>query len=331
MKVFVTGAGGFLGSAVVDALIDRGHHVTAMVRTVPSLCAEAQAKPASRVSYIEGDLRHRAAWCDAAAQSEVVVHLAASFGDFDEQFAVNVVGTANLLAAIDGAESVKRFVHVSTFSVYDYYGLSVGAEISERSLLEAVPAERDAYAQTKIVQEQLVRDTAAAANLQLVVLRPGAIFGPGRLWNGGTALNLGGVAVAVAPRGLMKLTYVKNCADAVALAVDAPAAAGETINIVDDDLPTQREFQRGLAARRLPAPRRVVPLPYRAMRAATDLLGYANRKGFGGRARLPGVFISRRMDSQFKPLRYTNAKAKHVLGWTPRFNWRAALDDIASA
>lgn len=323
MKLFVTGASGFVGAAVVDAAVARGHEVVRLVRR-----ASTDARPG--VTDAEGDIRHLASWGHALAGVDAVVHLAAAKGgDFHTQFATTVLGTEVLLDAMRAA-GVARLVHVSTFSVYDYRALAVGSTLDEQSPVEAHPLDRDEYAQTKLVQEQLVRAFAAAGGA-VTVVRPGAVYGPGNLWNAGMAAVLpGGLGLAFAPLGRLKLTYVENCAEAIVLAAERPEAVGATVNIVDDAVPTQRGFARALRDHGLPVARSV-PVPYRVARAFADLLAAVNLRVAGGRAKLPGIVVPAKLDAQFRPLRYTNAHAREVLGWRPRYTLDEALTRCAAA
>jgi 2-alkyl-3-oxoalkanoate reductase len=322
MKVFVTGASGFLGAAVVDALSARHHDVVRLVR---------RPQPATeRAVDVIGDVRHPAAWIDALRGADAVIHLAAAKGgDFHTQFATTVLGTEALLGAMHTA-GVRRLVHISTFSVYDYRALPIGSVLDEDSPLEARPLDRDEYAQTKLAQEALVRDFAAQGG-EVTVVRPGAIYGPGNLWNAGMVLVLpGDLGVAYSPRGRLKLTYVDNCADAIVLATERREAIGTTLNIVDDETPSQLRYRRAMRRAGLPVPHEL-PVPYRVARAGADVLAFANRRFLGGRAKFPAFAVPAKLDSQYRPLRYPNQRAKQVLGWQPRYDLAQALARIAGA
>lgn len=320
MNVFVTGANGFLGAAVVGALRARGHRVVALVRT-PSSAPAAWATD-DGVSVVQGDLRVPEAWAPSLAGVDAVVHLAAAkSGDFHEQFAQTVGGTEQLLVAM-GDAGVRRLVHISTFSVYEYLGQPIGSRLHEASPLESNPTARDEYAQTKLVQEQLVRGFDG----EIVIIRPGLIYGPDAWWNAGRAMRVAGRWwLLIAPEGILNLTHVDNCAEAIALAVDAPAATGATINVVDDDLPTRRQYERMLRDAGLDHDRSL-PVPYPIAAFGASLLDRINAKWFGGRAKLPGVAVPAKQAARFKPFTYDHDTATRVLGWRPRRTLAEAMN-----
>ena len=317
MKLFVTGASGFVGSAVVAAAIARGHEVVRLVR-------RAEPEGGARVTDAVGDIRHPASWRDSLVGVDAVIHLAAAAGgDFHTQFSSTVLGTEALLGVMRDV-GVHRLVHVSTFSVYDYRSIPVGSLLDESSPIEAHPLDRDEYAQTKLVQEQLVHDFALSGG-EVTIVRPGAVYGAGKLWDAGLAVRLSrGVGLAYSPLARQKLTYLENCAEAIVLAAERPEAIGATVNIVDDDLPTQRGFARAQRRAGFVVPRSV-PVPYRVAILTASTLALVNRRFAGGKAKLPAFVVPAKLDAQYRPLRYSNETAKRVLGWRPRYTLDEAL------
>ena len=323
MKLFVTGAGGFVGRAVVDEARSRGHDVVAMVRSTKAVVETPG------VTMVVGDLRQDGPWVAALATCDAVVHLAASTGDFYDQLASTVLGTERLLAAMSD-NGVKRLVHISTFSLYDYRAIPAKGWLDETSPLELRPEDRDDYTQTKLLQEQLVRNFGSSVG-EVVIIRPGAIYGPGKLWDAGLTVRLfGGTWAAIAPNGRQKLTYVGNCARAIVLAAEVDGAIGQIMNIVDDDLPTQREYAAAMARHGFDVPR-ALPIPYRLAAAGAAAIDKVNRRYFNGRARLPAFIVPAKLDARFKPFQYSNDRAKRVLGWQPSTTLDEALDAIASS
>lgn len=311
MKVLVTGAGGFLGRAVVNAATAAGHDVLALVRAT-STAFEGK----SGVTVLRGDLRQNGSWRDGVGDVDAVIHLVATTGDLPTQFAGTVQATENLIEALP-LSRLKRFVHISSFSVYDLGGIR--GVLDETSPLEARPRERDAYTLTKMWQEQLVVDRCAAAGVPYVIIRPGAIYGPGKTWNFGRAMTMGKTGFVFAPWSTMRLTHVDNCADAIVKAVTADAAVGEVVNIVDDDVPSFGRFHSLCKASGAPVGRRV-SLPWWSVAATGWAVKGVDSLLFKGNAKLPEFLALRRQRAQWKNMRYSNAKAKRVLGWSPRIS-----------
>jgi nucleoside-diphosphate-sugar epimerase len=255
-----------------------------------------------------------------------VIHLAAAkSGDVYTQYAGTVVATENLLRAM-GEAGVRRIVLVSSFAVYDYRRMWSWSRMDEGAPLQDPIPPRDAYSHTKRVQEDLVREAAAAGGWDYAVLRPGAIYGPDNIWTA----RLGFSATPTRWRRIgwfsrLPLTYVENCAEAIVLAAEQPGPMALTLNIVDDDPPTQRRYCAEVFRRLRPPPRRTV-VPLTAVRAAAHAAALANKLLFRGRARLPAVLVPAQLDARFKPLRFSNAAAVSRLGWQPRYSLQQALD-----
>ena len=241
----VTGATGFLGRYVVAEALRRGHEVSAVVRpSADGLAVPGPGHPALRL--VRDDLRRPTGLVDALRSVDVVVHLAAvKGGDFADQFAGTVVATENLLGAMSEA-GVDRMVLTSTFSVYDHRG-SHGT-VDESTPLEAEPLLRDGYAQTKLLQEQLVRRFETEDGGRLTVLRPGIVYGREELWHSCLGVPAGDRFAVIGPAGVMPLAYVENCADAIVTSGERDDTAGVTANVVDGDLPTRWRFARELRA-----------------------------------------------------------------------------------
>jgi UDP-glucose 4-epimerase len=309
MKVLVTGAGGFLGRAVVSEALAAGHTVRAMHR--PASLPPAGTLPAG-VELVTGDLRQPGSWRDALEDLDAVIHCAAAAsGDLPTQLAGTVLATENLLAALPGG--LRRFVHISSFSVYDFAAPRWPAVLGEGTPLEPRPLRRDAYTQTKLQQERMVRTFCAAQGIPLAVLRPGAIYGPGKHWDFGKALSFGPFDLIFAPLSRMRLIHVRNCAAAIVAALEQPDARETVVNLVDDEQPTHWGYHR--RARRAGA--RVglaVPVPYLAVRALGGLAWLASKAFFHGRARLPEWLDLPRQQVRWRPMRYRNTEARRLFG-----------------
>lgn len=329
LRIYVTGSTGFVGSEVVRVAERRGHQVVAVVRPASPVPELGPGSTAARV-----DLRSLDGLAQSLAGVDTVIHLAAAkAGSFPEQFAGTVLATENLLTAMDEAE-VDQLVGVSTFSVYDYRSSRPGTVIDEQSPIDRTPAGRDEYAQTKLIQEDLYRQFGRADDHRLVILRPGMIYGADNLWHALLGAELGPRFLKIGSRATLPMTYVENCAQAMVLAAerlaepDSPAGRetvdGQTINIVDDGLPTQAEYAEAVAQRTEVPPS--VQLPWPLVRTGAGFLALANRRLLDGRAKFPGIAVPDRLEARFKPFRYTNARAKELLGWTPRYGLVEAIE-----
>jgi nucleoside-diphosphate-sugar epimerase len=324
MKLLITGASGFLGKYVVAEAVRQGHRVKAVVRPASSTARLAWADhPAVELARL--DLRQGRGIAEALDGVDGVIHLAAvKGGDFYDRFAGTVLTTENLLAAMDSA-GVKTLVATSTFSVYDYFTPRINRVIDEAFPTETQPEYRDAYAQTKLIQEAMMQDWATDRSAALTLIRPGMIYGREALWNACHGADFGAKWLLIGPGATIPVTYVENCAEAIVLAVGNPAAVGEIINIVDDNLPTRRRFTAALV-QRTEAPPQVIPVPWPVMRGVSSLAWFVNQQLLKGKARLPGLLIPASLDARLKPFRYTNTKAKAVLNWQPRHTLETALD-----
>jgi nucleoside-diphosphate-sugar epimerase len=324
MKMLVAGASGFLGQHVVREALSRGHQVRTVVRPAGKLENLPWAED-ERLELAQVDLRSRAGLVEAMDGVDLVVHAAAAkSGDLYAQMAGTVVATENLLWAMEQA-GVKRLVAISTFSVYAYSRMWCWSELNEDSPVEENAFERDEYAITKLIQERLVREAGARPGWSVTVLRPGVIYGKDNTWTARLgARGDGRTWVRIGAWARLPLTYVENCAEAIVMAAESDAAGGQVLNVVDDQMPTQRRYVNELRKRLHPRPR-IVPVPYLLMRGLASLAWMTN-KLLGGRAKLPGILVPARFNARFKPLRYSNARIKRVLGWTPRYDLAAGLD-----
>lgn len=318
MTTLVTGANGFLGRHVVATLLARGHAVRALVR--PAARVEALGWPAS-VEIVRADLRTAVDLERAFDDVDVLVHLAAAVtGGEDVQFSSTVVGTERLLHAMGGS-ACRRIVLASSFAVYDWS--AIRGTLDEDSPLEPVPDlyERDGYSIAKSWQERVTRRFAAEHGLALTVLRPGFIWGRDHGDIAALGQHVGRFRVVIGPLSRCPLTHVENCADLFALAATDPRAAGQTFNVVDGA--GQRIwFQLGAHLRGTGERSIRIPIPYRPTFALVRL-AYATL--FARNPKLPHILIPARFESRLKPLRYTNRRARRVLGWRPPLDYSECL------
>ena len=326
MRVLITGAGGFLGRATVSSALAAGHEVYALRRPASSNVG-APALPG--LTWIAGDLRQPGDWRAQIAEVEAVIHCAAAAsGDLATQLGGTVLATENLLAALPA--NLRRFVHVSSFSVYDFDDPHFFGLLSEDTSLEARPLRRDAYTQTKLIQEKLVRRYAADRKVSVVIARPGAIYGPGKTWDYGRGLAVGRFDLVFAPLARMRLIHVDNCADALVAALSVPVESELTVNLVDAEQPTHWGFRS--RARRAGAKTGIgVPVPYAAVVALGLSAKLASFLFFRSRARLPELLDPPRQRVRWRPLRYSLSRARSVLGVPQRVSLAAGVSSMVAA
>lgn len=237
MKLFVTGASGFVGGAVVESAIARGDVVVAMSRSERSdeKIKALGAEPV-RSSLDEISSEHMAG-CDA------VVHAAAyveEWGQREDYWKANVTGTGNVLSAARGA-GVKRFVHIGTEAAL-FRGQAM------RNIDESYPYPKSTpflYSETKMEAEKLVL-AANETGFETVVLRPRLIWGPKDQSVLPAVLDMierGRFVWIHKGRAMTSMTHIYNLRHAVFLALDTEKnIGGEVFFVTDDEVHTFKVF-----------------------------------------------------------------------------------------
>ncbi|WP_315781255.1 NAD(P)-dependent oxidoreductase [Bradyrhizobium sp. SZCCHNPS1003] len=318
MKALVTGANGFLGRHVVDALLARGIEVRAMVR--PATRVDALGWPSS-VDIVRADLRTSRDLVRAFENVDVLIHLAAVVaGGEDAQFAGTVGGTERLLEAMAGS-ACRRLVLCSSFSVYDY--TATRDILDESAPLQQTPDvyTRGGYTVAKWWQERVTRRYVEKHGWDLTILRPGFIWGRGHGYLAALGQQIGRHHVVIGPLTRIPMTHVENCADVFALAAADPRAIGQTLNVVDG--PGERvwtylsDYMRGTGERGLR-----LPIPH-WLASSTVRLAFATV--FRRATKVPAILTPKKFDAMLKPLRFDNRKLRDTLGWTPPLDYEQCL------
>ena len=311
MSVFLTGAGGFLGSAIIDAASEDRRDLIALFRPKSGVIADHER---SGLAPVLGDLRQPGAWQEALSRASAVIHCAAApSGDFPTQLAGTVLATENLLASLPA--HLERFVHVSSFSVYDFSAPRIGGRLDEDTPLESRPLRRDAYTMTKLIQERMIRAHCRAMGIPLVVVRPGAIYRHVGDWDHGRALRAGPFDLIFAPLASMRLIHVEDCARAIIAALDAKVCGELVVNLIGDE--TTNHWSHHRRARRSGVDTGIpLPVPYIFIRMAGVAAMVASTLLFKGRARLPELLDLPRQQARWRPLRYSSRRAKAALNWS---------------
>ena len=278
MRTLVTGATGFVGTALVDRLVGAGRFdVRAAVRH------KVSRLPVEVESVVVGDLTPDTVWQQALAGVETIVHLAARVHVMRDTAAdplaefrwVNARGTLNL-ARQAAAAGVRRFVFLSSVKVNGEGTLTPSPSSGGRVYKESdPPAPQDAYGIGKYEAEVGLREIAAETGMEVVIIRSPLVYGPGvkanfqalmRAVARGIPLPLGAI------HNRRSLVALDNLVDFILTCIEHPAAANETFLVSDgEDLSTTELIRR--LARAIGRPARLIPVPTTVLMAGATLLG----------------------------------------------------------
>lgn len=302
--VLVTGASGFVGSRLCQRLAALGQSVRQAVRSVEFVGSEAgDIVPV-------GDIGPQTDWRAALHSVEAVVHLAAHVHRLagadeevdDRYFQVNTLGTEHL--AQEAAKAgVKRFVYLSSIKVHGEFTDAAGDATGGR-FSEADPCCQplDPYGSSKAAAERRLWAIASATGMELVIIRPPLVYGPGVKANFERLLGMvaRGLPLPLASvRNGRSLIFLDNLVDFIVCALQHPAAAGQTFLVSDgEDLSTPELIQKIAGAMGRSA--RLWPCPLPVLSWAGCLLGRS--------AEVRRLCGSLRVDS---------GKAREVLSWRP--------------
>lgn len=344
-RILVTGANGFVGSALCRELIARGYAVRGAVRRkgdfsrrcprrgplpeeaarslTPAPLPDGASRsltlhplPEGEGVFIEvGDIGPDTDWSAALDQVECVIHLAARVHVMKDVAAdplaefrrTNTAGTERL-ARCAAAAGVKRLVYVSTIKVN-------GERTEGRPFTEADPARPDdPYGISKWEAEQALARVGAETGLEIVILRLPLIYGPGVKGNFLTLLNviMRGIPLPLAAvDNKRSLLYLGNAVDALILAATHPGAAGKTFLSSDGQDVSSPELVLKLA-KELDAPGRLLHCPRPLLRLGGRMLGKADA-------------VSRLVES----LQVDSSAIRRELGWEPPFSLEDGLGETA--
>lgn len=302
MKVLVTGANGFVGQALCARLDQAGHQAVPGVRRARGMSGEQV------VGGIDGTTR----WADALEGCQAVVHLAArvhvmrdtATDPLDEFRRTNVDGTLNL-ARQAAAAGVRRFVFISSVKVHGESTLP-GHPFSESD----APAPQDAYGQSKLEAEQGMLTMAQATGMELVIIRPPLVHGPGVRANFQSlmrAVAMGLPLPLAAVDNRRSLVALDNLVDFIVTCIDHPAAANQAFLVSDGEDLSTPELIRQLARAMGRSPR-LFALPMGVLRAVAALTGRQSA-----------------LERVCGNLQVDISKARTILAWSPPQSVREGL------
>jgi nucleoside-diphosphate-sugar epimerase len=327
--VLVTGATGFIGSRLVENLLDRGfRNVRCFARPSSErgrLDDVVVRHPRARIEVVTGNLLSREDCLAATRDAALVFHLAAGTGhkSFPDAFMNSVVTARNLIDASIWRGCVRRFVSVSSFAVYTNTRRPKRAVLDESCPVEERPELRgEAYCFAKVKQDQLVLDYCKRFGLSQVIVRPGYVYGPGKQTiSDRVGISTFGVFLHLGGSNTIPLTYVDNCAEAIALAgLTKGINDGEVFNVVDDDLPSSRQFLRLYKSNVRRFTSFYVP------HAVSYALCYLWERYSGwSNGQLPPAFNRRKWNAYWRKTRYSNERLKTRLHWVPKVSTEEGL------
>ena len=306
MKILVTGAAGFTGRFLCPYLSKHNHTVVPVVRAASGIETEVVVE----------NIGASTNWLEAIGSCDAVIHLAARVhvmydGAQDPLALYRATNTdATLNLARQAAEAgVKRFVFISTIKVN-----GEGRDAPYREIDAAAP--EDAYAISKWGAEQGLRQIELETGLEVVILRPPLIYGPGvkanflrlmQLIQKGWPLPLGAID------NRRSLLYLGNFVDAIRLCIEHPVAAGKTFLVDDGQTVSTPELIRAIA-KAMNQPARLLPVPVTLLQLAGWMTGRSTAV-----SRLTGSLY---MDSQ---------AIRSQLDWVPPYSMQAGLAQTVAA
>lgn len=292
--ILITGASGFVGCRLGSRLEAEGRNVR---------CAVRNPSPIENAVVVD-DLGPDTQWNKALRDVNTVIHLAArvhvmrdtAVDPFAEFRRVNVAGTLNLARQVVAA-GAKRFIFISTVKV-NGEETTFGRPFTSEDL--ASP--QDAYGISKHEAEEGLRHLAEDTGLEVVIIRPPLVYGPGvkgnfhsmmRWINKGIPLPLGAI------HNQRSLIALDNLVDFIVTCIDHPAAANQTFLVADgEDLSTTDLLRR--VGQAMGKPARLIPVPMSVLKFGARLLGKQA--------------MAQRLCGN---LQVDISKAREVLGWSP--------------
>ena len=326
MRVVITGISGYLGGQIAEALAQRGHDIIGILR------------PTSRTDHLRGypfELRiamldNSSPLRDALRGADVVIHSAAkvhslgTWREFDESI------IAATRCTLDAAVSVgvPHFIQMSSVGVYGFPSSPTAVPFDE-SCPHGDIHRWNYYSRAKAEAEKIVLAAQQSGRIATTILRPTWMYGP----RDTTVFNR--IVDALRQRRFrwigdaanrLSLVYVSDATDAIARAVEQPAARGRAYNIAADELsPTQREFiTRVCELLDLPLPTRHIPYPF------AHVLGFAGECLAHATAFHIRPAVTRLSVHLFGGLRrFQSGRVRQELGWQPKVSFDEGMQHTA--
>ena len=309
-RIFITGATGFIGQALCKRMLTEGWQIRGSVRSSSQLNNLPVGVDAFQIELIEPDTH----WKKALEGVDTVVHLSARVNLMNEYSKdslalyrqVNVAGTERLSRAA-AASGCRRFIFMSSVKVN-------GEERAQPYTERDIPKPLDPYGISKWEAEQVLHEIAEATGLEVVILRPALVYGPGVKAN---LLRL----LKVVDRGIplpfanvnnrRSLIYLENLLDVIVTCINHPKAAGQTFLVSDGkDLSTPELIR--LMAEAMGRKVRLFSFPPGMLKTMGKITGR-----------------SAEIDRLIGSLCVDSSKIRTMLGWKPPYVMAQGLKETA--
>jgi nucleoside-diphosphate-sugar epimerase len=319
VKAFVTGGSGFIGSHLVEELVNRGYEVYCLIRKTSTI----EWLERLNVHFVFGDCRDKASLKNGVRGMDYVFHLAAAINgpDWQYYYDVNTRGTQNLIeACLDQAPHLSKFVFVSSIS-------AAGPNPQGKPLCESDECRPISdYGRSKLLAERIV--LSFQDRLPVVIIRPSNVLGPRQkeLFESIKLINRGIKPLVGTPRSETSLSDVRDVVRAIVAAAQQPQASGQTYFVTDGTTYAWKDIVEAVAEA-LGRRRFFVRVPYAVQYGAAlaselqaRIAGktpWFTRKSIRATRKFSWLYDSSKIEKElgFKPERTMKAAVQRTVEW----------------
>ena len=323
MRVFISGASGFLGKHLVEYLLDQGVSITTIVRTT----SDVGHLKSPKIRLIVGNIREEDCVEEALKDVDVVIHAAASGGGRWEDFYDENVKSTEYLLKHSKKNNVKRFVYISSVAVFDHSNVKDKTILSEDAPFESEPMNH--YSRSKADAERLVYKYYQEHGLPTVVIRPACLYGPGggpiKLYPSRLGMSGGKNRYVVLGNGssIVPLSHLASVSDSVWRCIHSDSCVGKSYNVVEDESISRLEYLK-IMKREYNPELKIVRMPhFLAQIMALSIRTLMKVLRMTPPTRLHPLYLKLFSISIF----YSNEQLKADLKWQPQPNIRKTIKE----